>query len=161
MSKIKLSLLVAAFLAFQLDAAFAMGNGHGNGQQNRGNSGNSGQSSGNGGGGSVVGAVGSVVQQVANALTALERRTIASFFQTNQSSLPPGLARRQSLPPGLQRQLERNGTLPPGLTRNRLPPALQSQLPGRENMEILVLGRDIILVAAATSLIVDILFDVF
>src|SRR5919107_2406176 len=33
------------------------------------------------------------------------------------SSLPPGLAKRESLPPGLQKQLQKNGKLPPGMQK--------------------------------------------
>ena len=35
--------------------------------------------------------------------------------------MPPGLAKKKSLPSGLQKQLEKNGTLPPGLAKRELP----------------------------------------
>ena len=44
-----------------------------------------------------------------------QERIIRNWFsdQSNLDGLPPGLAKRQELPPGLQRQLHKNGTLPP------------------------------------------------
>ena len=43
--------------------------------------------------------------------------------------LPPGLAREESLPPGLSIQLEKYGTLPPGLANHKLPKDLANMLP--------------------------------
>jgi len=134
--------------------ASAMGKGHGRGNGNGNNAAASANANGSSG---VIPAV----QQTIEALTDLERSIITDYFQTNHANLPPGLAKRQSLPPGLQRQLERNGTLPPGLTRNRLPQDLRVRLPGREDLEFLVIDNEIVLVAAATLLIIDVLFDVF
>ncbi|MCZ6763524.1 MAG: hypothetical protein O7C63_01165 [Alphaproteobacteria bacterium] len=145
---VSISTLAAVALVFQFDAAASMGKGQGN---------NRGKSLQNNGGQGIIPAI----QQTINALTNIERNIITDFFQTNYANLPPGLAKRQSLPPGLQRQLERNGTLPPGLTKNRMPSGLAARLPGREDMEILVVGADVILVAAATAIIIDVLFDVF
>ena len=55
-----------------------------------------------------------------------DRGIIHSYY----SGLPPGLAKRSELPPGLERQLQRNGVLPPGL-RAKLrpfPAALERRL---------------------------------
>ncbi|HYX68733.1 MAG TPA: hypothetical protein VE825_06350 [Terriglobales bacterium] len=62
--------------------------------------------------------------------SARDRRSIRTCFQQNESSLPPGLAKREQLPPGLQKQLERNGTLPPGLQKRvqPLPDVCENQL---------------------------------
>ena len=62
--------------------------------------------------------------------SARDRRTIRTCFQQNESSLPPGLAKREQLPPGLEKQLERNGTLPPGLEKRvqPLPDVCENQL---------------------------------
>ena len=56
---------------------------------------------------------------------------IQTWFRTNTSNLPPGLAKRETLPPGLQKQLIRKGTLPPGLQAKiqPLPVVLERQLP--------------------------------
>lgn len=65
------------------------------------------------------------------------------------SSLPPGLAKRESLPPGLQKQLARKGKLPPGLEKGLtpFPDDLNRRLPPlREGLErVFVHGRAMIL----------------
>jgi hypothetical protein len=131
---------IAALVVFSIPA-FAQGNsGRNNGAQGRSDP--------------------PIVQQIQDILSAEERDIIADFFRTNETDLPPGLARRQSLPPGLARQLERNGTLPPGLSTSGMPAALRSQLPGRTE-DVTIIGSDVILVDIATRVIVDIIHDVF
>ena len=81
-----------------------------------------------------------------------DRRTIRTCFQQNQSSLPPGLAKREQLPPGLQKQLERNGTLPPGLEKrvqpmpdvceNQLGPLPQGAWRGVYSRRVLLIDQD-------------------
>ncbi len=75
--------------------------------------------------------------------------------------MPAGLARRDQLPPGLQKQLERNGTLPPGLAKRQLPADLKGLLPpppkGRERI---IVDNDVLLIEMATGLILDIIEDV-
>ncbi len=72
-------------------------------------------------------------------------------------SLPPGLAKRTDLPPGLQRQLERNGHLPPGLEKHPLPNDLLTRLGRRYGAERQLVGSDVLLVDTATGVILDIL----
>jgi hypothetical protein len=62
--------------------------------------------------------------------SASDRRTIRTCFQQNESSLPPSVARRDKLPPELDKQLERDGTLPPGLEKqvHPLPDVCENQL---------------------------------
>lgn len=75
--------------------------------------------------------------------------------------LPPGLAKREKLPPGLERQLVKNGTLPPGISKRALPPGLNSRLgPLPAGMERVIVGGDVALVEIATGVIIDILKDV-
>jgi hypothetical protein len=50
-----------------------------------------------------------------------DREIIEGCVADMQSSLPPGLAKKDRLPPGLERQLHRNGTLPPGLRKRFTP----------------------------------------
>jgi hypothetical protein len=104
-------------------------------------------------------------------LTEIERRLIASYYQrrydewdTNNhgnnkhkhKGLPPGIAKKGTLPPGIQKQLVRNGTLPPGLGAMPLPYDLAVQLPRRPNGErLLILDDKVLLVQAATNLILD------
>ena len=72
--------------------------------------------------------------------------------------LPPGLAKRDSLPPRLQRQLEKNGTLPPGLARRELPAGLESQLPEPPpGLERIIAGDSVVLLEKATGKILDVI----
>ena len=76
--------------------------------------------------------------------------------------LPPGLAKKGgNLPPGLQRQLERNGKLPPGLAKRDLPNDLETRLPPvKDGCEHVIAGPDVVLIHAATGIVLDILRDV-
>jgi hypothetical protein len=76
--------------------------------------------------------------------------------------LPPGLAKKGgNLPPGLQRQLERNGKLPPGLAKRDLPNDLETRLPPvKDGCERVIAGPDVVLIHAATGIVLDILRDV-
>ena len=75
--------------------------------------------------------------------------------------LPPGLAKKHRLPPGLEKQLKKNGTLPPGLARNDLPAALQKKMyPPRPGTRRIAVGRDVVLIDSKTDLILDIIYDV-
>ena len=72
-----------------------------------------------------------------------------------------GRGRDGGLPPGLQKQLEKNGTLPPGLAKRELPPGLQKKLgdlpPG---LERIIAGDDVVLLEKATGKILDVITDV-
>ena len=88
---------------------------------------------------------------------------IRDYFKTNLSSLPPGLAKRETLPPGLQKQLERNGTLPPGLQKKiqPLPVALEKQLSAvPTGYRRVVVAGNVILMNPTTGLIYDIVRNV-
>ena len=75
--------------------------------------------------------------------------------------LPPGLAKRDQLPPGLARQIERNGTLPPGLQTYDLPPDLISRLPPAPNgTHRVIVGSDVVLIREGTRYILDVIKDV-
>jgi hypothetical protein len=43
------------------------------------------------------------------------QEAIRGWYSERESHLPPGLAKKDRLPPGLEKQLVRNGTLPPVL----------------------------------------------
>ena len=93
-------------------------------------------------------------------------RIIRDWFglSHNLEGLPPGLAKRDQLPPGLQKQLVRNGTLPPGLQKrlHDVPHDLAIRLPKiPENRRLIILGSNVILLDETTSLILDILENVF
>jgi hypothetical protein len=94
-----------------------------------------------------------------------ERRIITEWFHdpANSSNLPPGLAKREHLPPVLQKQLIKNGRLPPGLEKKMepLPRVLEvrlSRLP--EGRRRIVIGGNVILMDETTSMIVDIIVGV-
>lgn len=105
-----------------------------------------------------------------------ERAVIEEYYRTRHADdvkksksgkgkgregLPPGLAKKDRLPPGLEKQLRRNGTLPPGLVRNDLPLSLQNKLyPPHKGTKRILVGRDIVLIDTKTDLILDIMHDV-
>lgn len=97
----------------------------------------------------------------ARSFSARDRRIIRACFADHASDLPPGLAKRDELPPGLERQMERNGTLPPGLQKRvqPLPQVCESQLaPLPGDLERVVYNRRVMLINA-DYLILD-AFDV-
>ena len=60
-----------------------------------------------------------------------DREIITRYYSNRGSNLPPGLAKRGgNLPPGLERQLERNGTLPPCHTGRAGDPGSLGMAPG-------------------------------
>lgn len=61
------------------------------------------------------------------------------------------------LPPGIAKNLQRGKPLPPGIAKRYLPTSLQAQLPARDGYERLIVGNDVLLVAATTGIIVDVL----
>lgn len=86
------------------------------------------------------------------------------YYIRNESKkhLPPGLAKRDELPPGLQKQIRRNGQLPPGLGGRRLPDALERRLsPLPAGYIRLQVGRDIVLMEQRTRITVDVIKNIF
>lgn len=67
--------------------------------------------------------------------------------------------RAESLPPGVQRNLERGKPLPPGIAK-RFDGRLASQLPHYPGYEWERVGADVVLIEAATRIVVDVLVDV-
>lgn len=107
----------------------------------------------------------------------LEKQIIEKYFkETNSESkntdnknkkknkkkaMPAGLAKKEKLPPGLKKQLERNGTLPPGLAKRNLPSELNAKLPTlNESLERTIVDNAVVLVEKATGRIVDIMKDI-
>lgn len=66
--------------------------------------------------------------------------------------------RAESLPPGIQRNLERGKPLPPGIAK-RFDGQLASQLPRYPGYEWEHVGADVVLIEAATRVVVDVLVD--
>jgi hypothetical protein len=101
----------------------------------------------------------------------LERVIIEEYFgygaeqgsgnKNKNKGLPPGLAKRDQLPPGLARQIERNGTLPPGLRTYDLPSDLIDRLPASpKGTRRVVVGNDVVLIREGTRYILDVIKDV-
>lgn len=67
----------------------------------------------------------------------------------------------RSLPPGIRMNLARGKPLPPGIARKRVPGAMLAELPYYPGYEWRIAGTDLVLVAIATAVIADVLFDVF
>ena len=72
-----------------------------------------------------------------------------------------GLVNYGALPPGIQKNLARGKPLPPGIAKKMVPGGMLSRLPVHPGYEWRIAGRDLILVGAATSVIADVLKDVF
>lgn len=98
-----------------------------------------------------------------------ERAVVEEYFKvptqkkqeggkSKKKGLPPGLAKKGELPPGLQKQLEKNGRLPPGLAKRELPGDLLGRLPtAPKGTKRYVAGSDVVLVDAATEVILDVI----
>ena len=85
-------------------------------------------------------------------LTVGTARELATTYQVSQG---------KPLPPGVRKQLARGKPLPPGIAKQRLPANYVQQLPVREGCEWSQVGSDLVLVAIATGVVVELLSDVF
>jgi hypothetical protein len=101
-----------------------------------------------------------VEQAVSVLITATERAIILGYLDHHWSTLPAPLATAKPLPPGIAKKVARGGSLPPGIAKRYLPNDLLVQLPPRPGYQWVVVGTDVLLIAAATGIIVDILEDV-
>lgn len=87
--------------------------------------------------------------------TEIEKRLIREYYAQNQAAVPAA-----QLPPGIQKRLARGKPLPPGIAKRYLPQDLEARLPARSGVIRQVVGHDVLLVATATNIVLDILFDV-
>ena len=85
-------------------------------------------------------------------ITAALAREYASGF---------GLRGYSALPPGIRKNLARGKPLPPGIAKKTVPGSLLSRLPAYPGYEWRVAGSDLVLIAVATDIVADILYDVF
>ena len=81
------------------------------------------------------------------------QRTIQSYYADK-----PKKAR--GLPPGVARKYARGKRLPPGIAKQALPPDLERRLPAQPGHQYIMVDSDVLLVAVATGIVVDILMDV-
>ena len=65
------------------------------------------------------------------------------------------------LPLGIAKKIDRGGGLPPGIVKRYFPGELIGLLPPRPGQQWVVVGTDVVLVQAATNLILDVLPKVF
>jgi len=86
-------------------------------------------------------------------ITTGERQTILGYFQQH----PAYYAGAQPLPPGIAKKIARGGTMPPGIAKRYFPGELIGLLPPRPGQQWVVVGTDVLLIQAATNLILDIL----
>ena len=93
-----------------------------------------------------------------------DRRLIHDYYSGHERGskhIPPGLAKKKHLPPGLQKQVARNGKLPPGLQGRALPNDLERRLsPLPENYVRLKVGGDLVLMNRQTQVVMDVIYDV-
>ncbi len=88
----------------------------------------------------------------ANSISAAEARRLA---------VANGLTGYKSLPPGIAKNLARGKPLPPGIARRAVPGGMLGSLPQIDGHEWQVSGRDLILIAIGTLVVVEILQNVF
>jgi hypothetical protein len=142
--------LTGVMAACVLGSAVAAGQGQGKAKQSSGDS-------------SVGDKVRAILPASEPVFAPSEITIIQTWFRTNTSNLPPGLAKRETLPPGLQKQLERKGTLPPGLQKKiqPLPVVLERQLPPvPTGYRRVVVAGNVILMEPLTGVIYDIIRNV-
>lgn len=84
-----------------------------------------------------------------------------SFDQARRIAVDVGASGYKPLPPGIRKNLARGKALPPGIAKKYAPNAMVSRLPVHPGYEWRVVGTDLVLVAIATAIVVDILSDVF
>ena len=90
-----------------------------------------------------------------------DRKLIHSYYRKHKKRMPPGLAKKKKLPPGLQKQIVRNGELPPGLQGRALSRDLERRLSHLPDGYVrLRVGTDLVIMNTATRLVVDLMKDI-
>lgn len=84
-----------------------------------------------------------------------------SIVAARQLALDGGFIGYKPLPPGIAQNLARGKQLPPGIAKRMVPGGMLSRLPVHPGYEWRILGSDLVLVYAATSVIADVLQNVF
>lgn len=81
--------------------------------------------------------------------------------EARRLAIKHGVTGYRGLPPGIQRNLARGKPIPPGIARQMVPSNMLGEMPAVSGHEWRVAGRDLILVAIGTLIVVEILNDVF
>jgi hypothetical protein len=84
----------------------------------------------------------------------IEKRLIREYYAGQGHGAAP-----DNLPPGVRKRLARGKGLPPGSAKKYLPSDIEGRLPARAGVERRVIGSDVVLVAIATNIVLDIIFD--
>ena len=84
-----------------------------------------------------------------------------STAEVKKLALANNLTGLRALPPGIRRNLQRGKPLPRGIARQAIPEAILVELPSHPNHDWRIAGRDLVLIAVGTLIVVDILNDVF
>ncbi len=101
-------------------------------------------------------------------ITAAERQIFEAYYGGQPLEASGGGGKKakgkgkgnKALPQGIAMKLQRGGTLPPGIAKRDLPRDLLGQLPSRPHgQDYAIVDNDVVLIEAATGLILDILED--
>jgi len=84
-----------------------------------------------------------------------------SVEQARRIALDVGARGYKPLPPGIRKNLARGKPLPPGIAKKMAPTAMIGRLPVYPGHEWHVAGTDLVLIAIATAVVVDVFLDVF
>ncbi len=141
-STTSIALLLSAAIALP---AWAGGNGNGIGNSQKGQGGAEPQSM-------IVGQL-----SISATITSAERQIIQNYIGQH----PGAFAEVKPLPPGIAKKIARGGTMPPGIAKRYFPADLMSQLPPRPGQQWLIVGTDVVLMQAATSVILDLMQRAF
>jgi Ni/Co efflux regulator RcnB len=84
-----------------------------------------------------------------------------SIGQAREIAVSNGLTGYRPLPPGIRKRLARGKPLPPGIAKKMVPAPMLQQLPQYPDRQWVVVGSDLVLMAVATAVVVDVLAGVF
>ncbi len=99
-----------------------------------------------------LGVTGIAVVIASSGVSVVQARQLAQQYQMSGG---------RQLPPGIRKQLARGKPLPPGIAKKVTQPDFLAALPQHPGHEWQICGSDLVLVAVATAVIADVLFDVF
>lgn len=83
------------------------------------------------------------------------------FKEARRLAVAKGCTGYHALPPGIRKNLARGKPLPPGIAKKVGACPVLRQLPTYAGYEWRIYGSDLVLVAVATAIVAEVLFDVF
>jgi hypothetical protein len=84
-----------------------------------------------------------------------------TLLAARQLAQENGIVGYAGLPPGIRKNLERGKPLPPGIAKKLVPAPVLARLPVHPGYTWYSVGSDLVLVAAATMVVADVLDGVF